>query len=445
MHPRAVRRVDRAVAARDVEPGRGLGRLQPATSSSSKPQVRSCSTCACSRGTCTAAVASSSVPPLEKCASIPSAAATAPTSSTVANSARWSATAASRPCAFAVVSRLPANNAEHQPPLRPDAPNPAISASRTAIRSVGSRRASVRGPRARCSRHRRWRRRRRCPDPARARGVSGSGSCRARSCGSGTALRPHRSWRRGSRRGAVAQLQDQPKLLTQPQTRGRRRRTSTTNETDASDGRARTAPHATIAIAPTASDRADHECDVDPERIHEHPDRDPALPIPGCASSVRVSRASTRVSERPEREQRCGRADRTRARGEADASRIDAPSDELRLMSTGSTGGRPLSATTGGEIAKVVCDYATTSARTDSGQTRRSRRNRRGRAGATVTSRATNSSIRAASSSGRSPCTLWPAPRPRRRAPRGRRRASSATSSSPTTGESAPRTSSNGT
>ena len=30
------------------------------------------------------------------------------------------------------------NSAEHQPPLRPDAPNPAISASSTAIRSAGS-------------------------------------------------------------------------------------------------------------------------------------------------------------------------------------------------------------------------------------------------------------------------------------------------------------------
>jgi hypothetical protein len=42
---------------------------------------------------------------------------------------------------LATFSRDAANSAEHQPPLRPDAPNPAISRSTTAIRSDGSARA----------------------------------------------------------------------------------------------------------------------------------------------------------------------------------------------------------------------------------------------------------------------------------------------------------------
>ena len=85
MDPRAVRREDRAAArpATSSRVGRG-GRLEPgARPSSPKPQARSCSTRACRRGTWIGAVASSSVPPLWKWASIPSAAATAPTSSTV--------------------------------------------------------------------------------------------------------------------------------------------------------------------------------------------------------------------------------------------------------------------------------------------------------------------------------------------------------------------------
>ena len=43
-----------------------------------------------------------------------------------------------RPTVAASLSSEAGNSAEHQPPLRPDAPKPAISASSTTIRSVGS-------------------------------------------------------------------------------------------------------------------------------------------------------------------------------------------------------------------------------------------------------------------------------------------------------------------
>ena len=71
---------------------------------------------------------------------MPSRAATRPTSSTVPNIARWSAIAAPRPASAARRSRFMATNAEHQPPLRPEAPNPATSRSSTAIRIPGSAR-----------------------------------------------------------------------------------------------------------------------------------------------------------------------------------------------------------------------------------------------------------------------------------------------------------------
>ena len=66
-----------------------------------------------------------------------SAAATRPTSSTVACMARYIATAASRPAIRVSLPSEAGNSAEHQPPLRPDAPKPAISASHTATRSPG--------------------------------------------------------------------------------------------------------------------------------------------------------------------------------------------------------------------------------------------------------------------------------------------------------------------
>ena len=47
------------------------------------------------------------------------------------------AMAASRPAIRLSLPSDAGNSAEHQPPLRPDAPNPAISASHTAIRRPG--------------------------------------------------------------------------------------------------------------------------------------------------------------------------------------------------------------------------------------------------------------------------------------------------------------------
>jgi hypothetical protein len=100
-------------------------------------------TCARTLASCAGEVASVSVPPFAYPQSIPSAAATRPTSSTVATIAACRSTAAARPAApppaaAATAERDAANSAEHQPPLRPDAPKPAISRSTTTTRSPGS-------------------------------------------------------------------------------------------------------------------------------------------------------------------------------------------------------------------------------------------------------------------------------------------------------------------
>ena len=73
---------------------------------------------------------------------MPSPAALAPTTSTVSCMARRIARMASTPCRRASAASEVANSAEHQPPFRPDAPNPATSRSSTATRSEGSASAS---------------------------------------------------------------------------------------------------------------------------------------------------------------------------------------------------------------------------------------------------------------------------------------------------------------
>jgi hypothetical protein len=50
------------------------------------------------------------------------------------------AIAASRPAIRSSLVSDAGNRAEHQPPLRPEAPNPAISASQTTTRRLGSAR-----------------------------------------------------------------------------------------------------------------------------------------------------------------------------------------------------------------------------------------------------------------------------------------------------------------
>ena len=80
------------------------------------------------------------VPPLTTSAAMPSAAATRATSSTVSRIAACWASAPARepPASAARCSREAGKRAEHQPPLRPDAPNPTCSASSTTTRRPGS-------------------------------------------------------------------------------------------------------------------------------------------------------------------------------------------------------------------------------------------------------------------------------------------------------------------
>ncbi len=76
---------------------------------------------------------------------MPSLVALAPTTSTVSCMARRIARMASVPYRRASAASDVANSAEHQPPLRPEAPKPATSRSSTATRSEGSA-SPARGP-----------------------------------------------------------------------------------------------------------------------------------------------------------------------------------------------------------------------------------------------------------------------------------------------------------
>ena len=68
---------------------------------------------------------------------MPSPDAARATSSTESRIAWWRASAPARSPILARESSEAGNRAEHQPPLRPEAPKPTVSASSTAIRSVG--------------------------------------------------------------------------------------------------------------------------------------------------------------------------------------------------------------------------------------------------------------------------------------------------------------------
>ena len=73
---------------------------------------------------------------------MPSLAVTAPTSSMVACMADHPADAVSGgPPSRASLGFDAGNSAEHQPPFLPEAPNPAVSCSRTATRRAGSARS----------------------------------------------------------------------------------------------------------------------------------------------------------------------------------------------------------------------------------------------------------------------------------------------------------------
>ena len=111
---RGVRRAEgpgRAQPLRRPRPGRAPGRRTPARARASWALLR----------------ASTMVPPLAKWQSMPSARAT-----------RWTSSTEARIAASCASPSDVGNSAEHQPPLRPEAPNPATSASSTTIRSAGS-------------------------------------------------------------------------------------------------------------------------------------------------------------------------------------------------------------------------------------------------------------------------------------------------------------------
>ena len=110
--------------------------------SSPTPSARASSTSASARTRCASLRTRFTEPPLANWQSMPSLAALAPTTSTVSSSALRIARMASSPCRRANVASDVANSAEHQPPLRPDAPKPATSRSTTAMRNAGSTSAS---------------------------------------------------------------------------------------------------------------------------------------------------------------------------------------------------------------------------------------------------------------------------------------------------------------
>ncbi len=124
---------------------RASDRSSQTASSSVAPQRCSSATDARTRSTCAGEVAKVSVPPLWKSAR------STPPGPRARLRRPWSASppAERRPrrdrASRAIASRPPAKSAEHQPPLRPDAPKPAISCSMIAIRRWGSARKQVVG------------------------------------------------------------------------------------------------------------------------------------------------------------------------------------------------------------------------------------------------------------------------------------------------------------
>lgn len=100
-------------------------------------QVDSSACAARSRASWAALRAMFSSPPLRMSASRASVAATRMTSSTVAFMAACWSSAAWRPRVRTYCSRPPVTELVSQPPLRPDAPNPANRRSSTAIRASG--------------------------------------------------------------------------------------------------------------------------------------------------------------------------------------------------------------------------------------------------------------------------------------------------------------------
>ena len=149
---------------------------------SSNPQLRSSATMLAGALSCTGPD-HAIVPPLANRQSIPSAAVTRWTSSTVASSARCSRIAASRDDQRPPASAVPGTAPSTSRRARPMPPKPATSCSTTTTRRVGSARRGSRPSTARCSRRRRWPRPRRGRRAARVAASSRSAWSRARATG----------------------------------------------------------------------------------------------------------------------------------------------------------------------------------------------------------------------------------------------------------------------
>ena len=144
LHHGAVRRERRAEHAGGADRPRAVSSgPSQRRSSSPNPSARASSTSASARARWASLRTRSTEPPLTKWQSMPSLAALAPTTSTVSCMARRIARMASTPCWRASAASEVAKRAEHQPPLRPEAPKPATSRSSTAMRSEGSAWASA--------------------------------------------------------------------------------------------------------------------------------------------------------------------------------------------------------------------------------------------------------------------------------------------------------------
>ena len=107
-------------------------------SSSPTPRARASSTSRLARSSWTPVRARTTVPPWANPHSMASVPTTRPTSPTVSIMARRTAAPEPGPPIWSSLGSGTANSAEHQPPLRPEAPNPTTSRSITAMRRLGS-------------------------------------------------------------------------------------------------------------------------------------------------------------------------------------------------------------------------------------------------------------------------------------------------------------------
>ena len=131
LHARAVRREARAAQPGDAHARGGLVDVEQLAARRRRAGARAGAP----------VWATVSEPPLTKSQSMPSRAQAAPTSSTVSWAARSSAAIAASPAASRWRDPVETSPST-QPPLRPEAPKPATSRSRTTTASDGSARSS---------------------------------------------------------------------------------------------------------------------------------------------------------------------------------------------------------------------------------------------------------------------------------------------------------------